>query len=58
MKIRAKANGEVIDVSEETAAPLLEAGIYERVAESVASTKVEPLMTTDAAPLVRKGKSK
>jgi hypothetical protein len=44
MKVRAKANGEVIDVSEEAATILLNAGIYEPV-----DTKVEP-MGTDSMP--------
>jgi hypothetical protein len=58
MKIRAKANGDVIDVSDATAAELIEAGIYERVVDPATSTKVEPLSTTDMPPLVKKGKSK
>jgi hypothetical protein len=47
MKIRALANGDVIDVSEETANELITAGIYEAVAEATTSTKVEPLTTKD-----------
>jgi hypothetical protein len=49
VKIRAKANGEVIDVSEEAATLLLNAGIYEPV-----DTKVDP-MGTDTMPTKRKG---
>lgn len=58
MKIRAKANGDVIDLSDDTARELIEAGIYEPVdAEtSTPSTTVEPL-TTEHMP-VRTKKAK
>jgi hypothetical protein len=53
MKIRALVNGDVIDVSEQTASELIAAGIYEAVNEPQTSTKVEPLTTKDS-PSVRK----
>lgn len=56
MKIRAKANGDVIDVTEETAKELIDAGIYDVVDEPKKSTKVEPLTTKDTPPLARKAK--
>ena len=61
MKIRAKANGEVIDASEEAAKELIEAGVYEPVDEPAdapkkKSTKVEPLTTENTPPLARKAK--
>lgn len=54
MKIRALTNGEVIDVSEETAKELIEGGIYEAVDEH--STKVEPLTTKNVQPLAKKAR--
>lgn len=60
MKIRAKANGDVIDVSEETAKELIEAGIYDAVDApkdaATKSTKVEPLTTKNVPPLTKKAK--
>lgn len=46
MKIRAKANGNILDVSDGEAEPLLTAGIYELV-DAPNATKVEPLTTKD-----------
>lgn len=58
MKIRSVQTGEVIDIPEDGAVPLIEAGIYQRVTELATDTVVEPLSTTDMPPLVKKGKSK
>lgn len=56
MKIRALANGDVIDVSEETATELIEGGIYELVDEPKHPTKVEPLTTKNVQPLAKKAR--
>jgi nitrous oxide reductase accessory protein NosL len=65
MKIRAKANGDVIDVLDDAATMLLEAGIYERVEEEQPapktpaqkkSTKVAPMTTDDMPGPTRKAK--
>ena len=56
MKIRAIANGNVIDIDDAGAKVLIDAGIYEPVDEPK-SKKVTPLTTKDVAPLVkRKGR--
>jgi len=46
MKIRAKANGNIVDVSDGDAAALLAIGIYESV-DAPQATKVKPLTTKD-----------
>jgi hypothetical protein len=60
MKIRALANGDVIDVSEETAKELTEAGIYEAVEAPKDApkkpAKADPLSTKNTPPLARKAK--
>lgn len=56
MKIRALANGDVIDVSEETAKELIDGGIYEPVDESTSSTKVGPMTTKNVPPLAKKAR--
>ena len=55
MKIRAKVNGDILDVSDETAEELIDAGIYEA---AKTSTKVEPLTTKDVPPRAKKAKAK
>ena len=57
MKIRAKANGEVLDASEAAATELIEAGIYESVDAPNQSTIVEPLTTKDLPRRAKKGKA-
>ena len=45
MKLRAKANGLVVEVSDEQADAYMSTGLYDRIEEE--STKVEPLSTND-----------
>jgi len=58
VRIRALANGNVIEASEEAAKELIEHGIYEQVSDDTPQTAeegvraVEALTTADAAPLV------
>jgi hypothetical protein len=55
MKIRAKANGEILETDDAAAKTLIDAGIYEPVTEPGTSTTVEPL-TTESLPVRKKGK--
>lgn len=50
--IRAKANGDVITVSDETAAELIAAGIY----DDATSTQVAPMTTESMPARGKKGK--
>jgi hypothetical protein len=54
MKIKAKTNGDVIDVTEATAKELIEAGIYDAVDES--PTAVAPLGTESVPVRTKKAK--
>jgi hypothetical protein len=58
MKIKAVANGDVIDVAADAAKLLIDAGIYTPVDEPKKSTKVEPLTTKDFAPPAKKKAAK
>jgi hypothetical protein len=58
MKLRAKANGMVVDVSDADAPAYLGTGLYEPVDEPSKSTKAEPLTTKHMAPRVKKVKAK
>jgi hypothetical protein len=49
MKIRAKANGDVVDIADDAANPLIEAGIYEAVATRRGTPK-RPAKTSPPAP--------
>lgn len=56
MKIRARTNGDVIDVPEDAATILIDAGIYERVQDDEHSTTMEPLTTTNLPNLKKRGR--
>lgn len=51
MKIKAKSNGDVIDVSDEAANELIRAGIYDAVEETPTTEDSPPLMTENAKPM-------
>ena len=56
MKLRAKANGMLLDLSDSEAEAYLSTGLYDVVEESPKeSTKVEPLMTTDMPQKKKRG---
>jgi hypothetical protein len=55
MKIRAKANGNIVDVPDDDADALLVSGIYEPL--DAPSTEVAPLTTTDKPKKKAKAKA-
>lgn len=55
MKLRAKANGYLVDVPDNEAEGYLSTGLYEKVEEEPKSTKVKP-MGTDDMPTKKKPK--
>lgn len=58
MKIRAKANGMLLDLPDSQAEAYMSTGLYDLVEEAPQqeATKVEPLTTTDLPPKKKKAK--